>query len=130
MNTKDLMICLLFLAALSSCKKDELPYYFFESPYDEHSGIEIFTLDTIYLSFDHHVAYLFFQDDSMLLHAISAADSLVVYRNGALYSEQLPNDHYADVGVSLHTTYNYNFAFLDSTGALTKISQPFEVDIP
>lgn len=130
MKIRKLIICLSFLATLCACKKDQLPDYVFNSPYDENSGIELFAIDTIYLSFDHQIVYLFFENDSILTHAISVADSLVVFRDGALHFQDLPKNHCADVGVSPQTSYTYNFAFRDSTGALTKLSQPVQVDIP
>ena len=130
MKIRNLITLFSIVGILASCEKDQIPDYVFNSPYDENSGIEIFTVDTTYLSADHHIVYIFFENDSMLTHAILAADSLVVFRDGSLYSQDLPKDHAVDINVSLHTTYTYNFAFRDSTGALTKISQPYSVEIP
>jgi hypothetical protein len=123
------LILLLGLNLFCSCVK-EYPVYVFDNPYEENSGIEIFILDTFYFSTDHHVAYIFFKEDSMILYAMGVADSLVVFRDGAPYFEDRPKDHVVDLGVSPSTTYIYNFAFRDSTGALTKISQPFTIEVP
>ncbi|MBK9731107.1 MAG: hypothetical protein IPO83_07445 [Chitinophagaceae bacterium] len=125
-----LLVVTVILTVFFSCRKDNLETPLFDSPYEEDSGIEIFNIDKFYFSFDHKILYVYFINDSIMLHARELADSLLIYRDGEIYITDAPKDHFADLNISQDTFYTYEFAFRDTAGALTKISAEHVIDIP
>lgn len=130
MKSVNILTSLLIFTLLFSCRKDNLPDNIFDSVYEEESGIEIFTIEKFYFSNDHKILYVYFLNDSVMLHARDVADSLVVFRDGKLHQQDTPKDHFADFNIFPNDIYTYTFAFRDSMGALTKISTPHIIEIP